>query len=54
MLATAQYEFQALSTRSGFNRSLRHFTSVGEIVEDFEGYRNLADILNEMLEEKEK
>lgn len=53
MLATAQYEFQALSTRSGFNRSLRHFTSVGEIVEDFEGYRNLADILNEMLEEKE-
>jgi len=53
MLATAQYEFQALSTRSGFNRSLRHFTSVGEIVEEFEGYRNLADILNEMLEEKE-
>ncbi len=53
MLATAQYEFQVLSTRSGFNRSLRHFKSVGEIVEDFEGYRNLADILNEMVEEKE-
>lgn len=53
MLATAQYEFQALSTRSGFNRSLRHFKSVTEILEDFESYRNLADILNEKLEEKE-
>ncbi len=53
MLATAQYEFQALSTRSGFNRSLRHFKSVTEILEDFEGFRNLADILNEKLGEKE-
>ena len=35
-MAEASNEFEQLSTRDGFNRSLRHFKAVNEIVEDFE------------------
>ncbi len=52
-MAVANYEFAGLGTRKGFNRSLRHFKSMTEIVGSFEEYRNLADILNELLDEKE-
>jgi len=51
-MAQAVYEYAGLSTRGGFNRSLRHFQAVTEIVPDFEGRTNLADILNGMLDEK--
>ena len=51
-MALSKYEFEGLSSRTGFNRSLRHFKLVTEIVDDFESYRNLADILAEMLDEK--
>ena len=53
MVETARYEFEGLSTRDGFNRSLRHFKTVGEVIGDFEGERNLADLLNELLEQKQ-
>ena len=53
MVETARYEFEGLSTRDGFNRSLRHFKTVGEVIGDFEGERNLADQLNELLEQKQ-
>lgn len=52
-MADVSYEFESLSNRDGFNRSLRHFTTVNEIVEDFEEQENLADLLNEYLADKE-
>lgn len=51
-MAQAVYEFVGLSTREGFNRSLRHFQLVNEILPDFEGRSNLADVLNGMLDAK--
>jgi hypothetical protein len=51
-MALSKYEFEGLSSRTGFNRSLRHFKLVTEIVDGFESYRNLADILAELLDEK--
>jgi hypothetical protein len=51
-MAEAVYEYVGLSTRAGFNRSLRHFQAVNDIVPDFESRVNLADELNGMLDEK--
>jgi hypothetical protein len=51
-MTQAKYEFTGLSTREGFNRSLRHFKLVGEIVSDLEARRNLADILNALHDAK--
>jgi hypothetical protein len=51
-MTQTKYEFSGLSTREGFNRSLRHFKMVGEVVGDFESRRNLADILNALHEAK--
>ena len=51
-MTQTKYEFTGLSTREGFNRSLRHFKLVGEVVGDFESRRNLADILNALNEAK--
>ena len=51
-MAEAVYEFVSLSTRDGFNRSLRHFLAVNDIVPEFESKANLADELNAMLDEK--
>jgi len=51
-MTQAKYEFTGLSTREGFNRSLRHFKLVGEVVGDFESHRNLADILNALHDAK--
>jgi hypothetical protein len=47
------YEFETLSSRKGFNRSLGHFRTVSSLIDDFESHTNLADILNEALNEKE-
>jgi len=52
-MAEAVYEYVGLSTRDGFNRSLRHFLAVNDIVPDFESRSNLADELNSRLDEKE-
>jgi cell division septation protein DedD len=41
-----------LSTRDGFNRSLRHFLAVNDVVPEFESKTNLADELNALLDEK--
>jgi hypothetical protein len=51
-MTQTKYEFTGLSTREGFNRSLRHFRLVGEVVGDFESRHNLADILNSLHEAK--
>ena len=52
-MAEAVYEFVGLSTRNGFNRSLRHFLAVNDIIPEFESRKNLADELNNLLDEKE-
>ncbi len=46
------YAFEGLSTREGFNSALNHFQSISGIIDEFESYTNLADIINEMLAEK--
>ena len=53
MTETKSYDYTGLSTRDGFNKSLRHFKTVMNIISDFEDHVNLADILSELLEEKE-
>jgi hypothetical protein len=45
--------FDSLASRDGFNASVRHIKKTIAIVEEFEGKKNLADIVNEMLEAKE-
>ncbi len=47
------HEFEHLASREGFNRALSHFRTVSNLVEDFEGKTNIADILNEGLSNKE-
>lgn len=47
-----KYQFDSLSTRDGFNNSLRHFKLVNELVEDFSEFYNLADLLNDLLTAK--
>ena len=44
-------EFEIFSSREGFNKSLRHFKLVNEVVSDFESGYNLADIVNNRLTE---
>ncbi len=46
------FDFDALSTKEGFNKSLRHFKLVMEIIDDFSGNFNLADIIQNQLNEK--
>ena len=48
-MATAVYEFERLSTKEGFNTSLKHFQAVSALLGEFENRYNLADILNALL-----
>ncbi len=52
-MVSAVYDYSGLSTREGFNKSLRHFKAVMAIIGDFEDKINLADILQPMIENKE-
>ncbi len=47
------YKYEGLSTRQGFNRSLAHFKSVSFLVDEFEEHQNLADLLNDLINENE-
>ncbi|NOY08303.1 MAG: hypothetical protein GXP33_05640 [Spirochaetes bacterium] len=47
------YDYSNLSTRDGFNKSLRHFKEVMSIIGDLENNENLSDILLPLLENKE-
>ncbi len=44
--------YDGLSTREGFNRSLKHFKFIMQVVAEFEKNRNLAEILSDRLLEK--
>lgn len=46
------FDFDALSTKEGFNKSLRHFKLVMDIINDFSSNYNLADIIQSLLNEK--
>ena len=52
MIVELESQFEGLSTREGFNTSLRHFKAVNEIIGEFTENVNLADILNELIEEQ--
>ncbi len=42
-------EFEGFSTRESFNKSLRHFNLVMEVIKEFESGFNLADVINAFL-----
>jgi hypothetical protein len=44
--------FDGLSTRDGFNKSLKHFKFIMGVIAEFEGNRNLAEILSDHLVDK--
>jgi hypothetical protein len=49
----ASTKFEHLATKDGFNEALGHFRAVSSLIEDFEDKNNLADLLGELLEERE-
>jgi hypothetical protein len=49
----SQYEFERFSTKEGFNNSLNHFQTVTDLLGEFQDYYNLADLLNELISDKE-
>jgi len=51
-MAEQLHAFDELSTRAGFNRSLKHFKFIMRVISEFEGRRNLAEILSDCLTEK--
>jgi len=46
-----EYQYESLSTREGFNVSLRHFKLTGVFIEMMSQGYNLADIINQQLSE---
>lgn len=48
-----RYGFEYFFSRDGFNDAATHFDTVGTLLEDFEDKINLADRLNQLLNEKE-
>jgi hypothetical protein len=46
------HAFDELSTRDGFNRSLKHFKFISRVIGEFESKRNIADTLSECLADK--
>ncbi len=51
-MAEKLHQYDGLSTREGFNRSLRHFKFIMQVISEFERFRNLADIMSDRLAEK--
>jgi hypothetical protein len=45
--------FLALASKAAFNKALRHFLKVNEVVDDVESNKNLADLINVQLENGE-
>ena len=44
-------EYERFYTREGFNKSLNHFQSVLSIIESFGSFKNIADSINEYLDD---
>jgi len=47
------YEFEHLASKSSFNSALGHFQTVSELIGSIGDFTNIADILNELLQDKE-
>ncbi|MCD6396272.1 MAG: hypothetical protein J7L71_01910 [Spirochaetaceae bacterium] len=47
------YEFEHLSSKSSFNSALGHFQTVSDLIGTLGDFTNIADTLNELLQEKE-
>ena len=45
--------YLTLASKSNFNKALRHFYKVTEVVDDIEMNKNLADVVNDELESNE-
>src|SRR5208337_566335 len=45
--------YLTLASKSNFNKALKHFFKVSDVVDEMESNKNLADIVNEELEENE-
>ncbi len=43
----------ALGSKNNFNKALRHFFSVSDVVDDVEAKKNLADVLNAQIDKGE-
>jgi hypothetical protein len=43
----------SLASKGNFNKSLRHFYKVNEVVDDLESKRNLADVINQQIDREE-
>jgi hypothetical protein len=52
MTANLDTQYEGLSSREGFNTSLRHFNLVMDIISEVEGNVNLADVVNELVADK--
>ncbi len=52
-MSYGNYEFEVFSSKEGFNKSLAHFQSVSTLLSKLEDYVNLADLLSDLLSEKE-
>ena len=52
MTVNPETQYDGLSTREGFNTSLRHFQYVSTLIGDLEGNVNLADLVNEAIADK--
>jgi len=47
------YEFERFYNRTGFNNAVGHFRGVSSIIDDFEDLENIADVLNDLVEDKD-
>jgi len=45
--------YLALASKLNFNKALRHFYKVTDVVDDIEMNKNLADVINDELESNE-
>lgn len=45
--------YYSLASKNTFNKALRHFYKVSEVVDEVEGRKNLADVLNDELDNEE-
>ena len=53
MIVDLDSQYEGLSTREGFNTSLRHFKKVNAFIGDLEDQINLADLLNDAMTSKQ-
>jgi hypothetical protein len=51
-MGDTEYKFDFLSTRAGCNKAIRHLETMQEVIADFEENMNVADLINQLINEK--